>query len=142
MIVKKLMVLAIISVVFLLMPSSTCFASVVQDGMITGVVWDDTNQNGIQEFSEAGIDEVTIYVQNQNTYDQLTTQTGNGGGFAILGLQAGRYLVWYEYGGVASDPLGRELDELNGVTSINFPLDTSVAPASVSYIVYLPLIQK
>jgi len=142
MIVKKIMILAVISVAFLLTLSPTSFADVVQDGMITGVVWDDINQNDIQEISEAGIDDVTVYVQNQETNEQMTTLTTEGGGFVVLGLQLGSYLVWYEYGDTTADAVETELDELNGVTSVNFSIDTSVIQASINYTIYLPLIQK
>jgi len=143
--VKKIILLVIISVTLLLTLSPTITSAyTVQDGIIAGIVWDDVNGNQTQEISEVGIDNVTIYIESQETNEQQTEQTANGGGFAILDLEPGLYSIWCEYEDIISHVSEVEVDELNGINSVNIPLEISVTQAGLNmqHIVYLPLIHN
>jgi|GEM_PF-6074103 len=148
MIVRKLMLLAIISIVLILIPSSISFAITIEFGTISGTVWEDSNQNGILEISEVGIDDVTVNIQNRETNEEYTTLTENGGGFVFLGLEPGNYRVWYEY----EDDTGEteaHVDELNGFVTVDFGINSSLEMGPdnperrvSSYTIYLPIIQQ
>jgi len=147
MIVRKLMLLAVISVVLILTPSSISVALTIEFGTISGTVWEDSNQNGILEISEVGIDNVTVNVQNRETGEEYTTLTVNGGGFVFSDLASGNYRVWYEYEGVTGET-ETHIDELNGFVTADFGisglLETSENRTNkpVTYTIYLPIIQQ
>jgi len=152
MIFPKIIVAIMIAALFLISPSKMTFALVIQDGVISGVVWEDDNNNNTQELSELGIKNIKVYVQNKATNETFSTETAEDGRYSFLDLISGEYQLWYEHEGNASKPLELEIDELNGIMSLNIPLsipvdnavDRSTIPADTGqhHIVYLPIILR
>jgi uncharacterized repeat protein (TIGR01451 family) len=69
-----------------------------EKGSIGDFVWKDTNDNGIQDGGEAGVNGVTVNLWSAdasgNPVTQLaTTTTANGGAYNFGDLDAGRYIV-------------------------------------------------
>jgi hypothetical protein len=63
-------------------------------GSIGDFVWNDLNDNGIQDTGEPGIDGVTVYLRNPvNNAILATTVTANGGAYTFGGLCPGSYQV-------------------------------------------------
>ncbi len=66
-------------------------------GMISGVVWNDSNSNGTQDGAEAGISGWELYLDanNSNTLDEgeVTTATDGAGAYSFTELADGDYHV-------------------------------------------------
>jgi uncharacterized protein (DUF2141 family) len=60
-------------------------------GTIAGVVFEDTNGNGVQDAGEPGLRDVRVTLSNGTT--SQTAQTGADGAFAFTGLPPGAYVV-------------------------------------------------
>ena len=69
-------------------------------GILSGLVWSDSNSNGITETGEIGIGDglgiVTITVTNVNTGVTFTTQSNPDGSWMITGLPPADYSVKYD----------------------------------------------
>ena len=95
-------------------------------GTIGNFIWMDTNQNGLQDVGEPGINGLVVQLRRNNVTLQTTTTAGNGG-YLFQGVCAGNYDV--------------VVDETNlppGVTRTESPgganpaLDSNPHPAPVS----------
>ena len=118
----------------------------------TGVVYNDPNDDGIQETGEAGIPNVTLTLTGTTTLGgtvSLTTTTNASGQYSFTGLAAGTYTVTEtlptgdlggktsagSLGGTASATAISHVVIPNGVTATayNFPV---ISPAQLSGTVY------
>ena len=77
-----------------------------QLGSIGDTVWFDTNANGVQEGTEAGIEGVTILLTSPVTAGALIATTGPDGAYVFAGLEAGNYDVAVD---AATGPAGSGL---------------------------------
>ncbi|MDM8008999.1 MAG: SdrD B-like domain-containing protein [Phycisphaerae bacterium] len=77
--------------------SATDTDTVLQNGSIGDLVWDDLDGNGTLDTGESGIAGVTIFIDTNgnNTYDtgEPSAVTDSNGGYVITGLAAGIYTV-------------------------------------------------
>ncbi len=83
--------------------------------IVCGVVWDDTNGNGIQDPGEPPRENVTVtYVNNNDPNDTNTTTTGTDGtyGFDGSALPPGTYTVYINTS-QAEVPPGTEVSPAN-----------------------------
>jgi uncharacterized repeat protein (TIGR01451 family) len=64
-----------------------------QPGSLTGVVFDDLNNNGTQDPGEPGISNVTITLYDTNNNQVSTTTTANDGSYSFTNLIPGSYTV-------------------------------------------------
>lgn len=62
-------------------------------GRIGGVVWDDTNANGIKDANEPGRAGITVDVLDENEYSIRRVTTDGNGAYLATGLVAGAYEV-------------------------------------------------
>ncbi|MCA0454207.1 MAG: carboxypeptidase regulatory-like domain-containing protein [Chloroflexi bacterium] len=85
----------------------TVDAGVLQPAALGNYVWVDTNDNGVQDGGELGLDGVTVHlldsagnpVDNPNTAavgDAYTVTTAGGGAYAFTGLLPGTYSVQFD----------------------------------------------
>jgi hypothetical protein len=65
----------------------------VVSGAIGDFVWNDLDQNGIQDPGEPGIDGVTVTLKDNNGILLDTTVTASNGFYQFVGLSAGTYTV-------------------------------------------------
>lgn len=68
-------------------------AGLVQAAAIGDFVWHDTNNNGIQDAGESGIQGVTVNLRNSSGAWLASTTTDANGFYLFSGLSAGQYLV-------------------------------------------------
>ncbi len=61
---------------------------------VSNFVWNDLNQNGIQDAGEAGIDGITVNLLDDNGIDIATTTTANGGFYAFDNIATGDYQLY------------------------------------------------
>lgn len=65
---------------------------------LAGTVWQDDNQDGIQEDTEARQSQVTVMALDVHTNQVMTqTQTGSDGKYRLEGLKPGQYYVIFQY---------------------------------------------
>lgn len=80
------------------------FANVYRDNEIHGIVFDDTDGDGVQGSHERGRSGVSVYIDldRDDVYDidEPSAVTGDDGSYAFVGLTPGAYVV-REEGGVA-----------------------------------------
>ncbi len=60
---------------------------------VGSLVWNDTNNNGIQDANESGIDGVTVKLLDSNGNELKSTTTADGGKYSFCGLDEGSYKV-------------------------------------------------
>ena len=65
----------------------------IPDSSLTGTVFEDLNNNGVQDGSETGIGGVTITLENETTGVQLTETTAADGAYVFAGFGPGTYTV-------------------------------------------------
>ncbi|MEO1262213.1 MAG: SdrD B-like domain-containing protein [Bacteroidota bacterium] len=116
--------------------ANNCFAvaqiTLVEPSKIGDYVWDDENQNGIQDGNEVGIEGVNIFLvgvtSNGDSID-LTTVSDTAGYYAFDGLTSGAYQLEFEtptnyvftYQNIGNDVLDSDADANTGLTQ-NFPI--------------------
>src|SRR5690606_11362519 len=74
------------------------FAARFRPGEIHGVHFDDSDQDGIRDAGEAGIEGTTIFIDldRDDIYDEgvePSTYTGAGGEYSFTGMEPGAYVV-------------------------------------------------
>lgn len=125
-------VAAVLSVVFLLMLPSACFAwSWAQGPWITGTVFADTNGNGIQDPGEAGLNGVTITCipaagSGSTVVTYYAGGTGLDGQFAFATDPGDYDLVITSGEGYAMTV--RSVTVTAGMATVTFPLGEAVPP--------------
>ena len=92
---------------------------------LSGYVWDDANNNGIQELAEATIANAIVYIQSEAHGAIITVATEPSGSFVVPALDNGRYLVWCEYNGITTEAQAIEVAELMGAATIGIPVYSS-----------------
>lgn len=116
--------------------SEVNFASVYRDNEIHGIVFDDTDGDGVQGSHERGRSGVSVYIDldRDDSYDvdEPRTVTGDDGSYAFIGLTPGAYVV-REEGGV----LGPHTYPTTGggvlwPEGANHPTVGNVSPSSIS----------
>jgi protocatechuate 3,4-dioxygenase beta subunit len=97
-------------------------AGFVRYGSIGDFVWNDINQNGLQDVNEVGEEGLTIYLKNEagNIIDEVTTK--NGGGYQFSNVLPGNYKIQILLPDFtspttanAANPLGSDLKSFNGL---------------------------
>ena len=116
--------------------ANNCFAvaqvTLVEPSKIGDFVWDDENQNGIQDSNETGIEGVNVFlvgVDSDGDSVDLVTVTDTAGFYAFDGLTAGAYQLEFEtptnyvytYQNIGNDVLDSDADSNTGLTQ-NFPI--------------------
>ncbi|MEM7530972.1 MAG: SdrD B-like domain-containing protein, partial [Chloroflexota bacterium] len=122
---------------------------------LSGYVWDDVNNNGIQELAESTAANVVVHIHSEANSPIITVMTDASGSFVVSDLDSGRYLVWCEYNDVTTEVQTIEVAELMGTATIGIPMhipnDLSVTAAAPTMpeqnitnpsIIYLPLIHR
>lgn len=103
---------------------------------IGNFIWNDENQNGIQDFNEVGLDGIVLHLTGEtNTGDpvQMTTSSNTSGEYAFDGLEGGFYEIEMElpanhvltYQDVGNDNLDSDFDPDTRLTE-TFVLGQSV----------------
>jgi YVTN family beta-propeller protein len=72
---------------------TTVDAGLFQGATIGDFVWEDQNENGIQDPNEPGLNGVTVRLLDSNGNVLATTQTSNNGAYAFTNLVPGTYQV-------------------------------------------------
>lgn len=116
--------------------SNNCTAvgqiSLIEPSKIGDYVWDDENQNGIQDPTEVGVEGINVFLTGvTNTGDSvnLTTVTDTAGYYAFDGLTQGFYKLEFEtppnnvltYQNIGNDGLDSDPDPATGFTQ-SFPI--------------------
>ena len=99
----------------------------VVSGAIGDFVWQDLNQNGIQDPGEPGIDGVTVILKDNTGTIIDTTVTSGGGKYEFTGLAAGTYSVLVD---ASSPPLAGMMPTLTNV-GVDPEVDSNPNPATV-----------
>lgn len=60
---------------------------------LEGLVWDDTNRNGLQDNGEPGMDAIKIFLYQQNNFLINTTTTNSKGAYHFVSLPNGAYYL-------------------------------------------------
>jgi hypothetical protein len=68
-------------------------AGLYRPATIGGVVWNDSNDNGLQDQGETGLDEITVQLCLLNNTVVATTTTDVDGSYELTGLPAAIYRV-------------------------------------------------
>ena len=98
------------------------------NGSITGIVYNDDNENGIQDKDEKGIGGVTVTLVDENGNTVATTTTNEDGSYTFEEVEPGDYTVV-----VGADPNGGDLTTSGNVnititpgnnTEVDFGFDT------------------
>jgi hypothetical protein len=82
------------------------------NGVISGIVFRDANQNEIHDDAEGGLEGISVtarYVKNNDEVDTLGTQTDPTGNYSFSGLEAGVYTLNVEVPPGASATTGVQL---------------------------------
>ncbi len=106
--------------------------TLIEPSKVGDYVWNDENQNGIQDFSEVGIEGINVYLTGvTNTGDSidLTTVTDTSGYYAFDGLTQGFYKLEFEtlpnhvftYQNIGDDALDSDPDPNTGYSQ-GFPI--------------------
>ena len=112
--------------------SITSQITLIEPSKIGDYVWNDSNQNGIQELNEVGIEGITVILSGVTSAGDtinLTTTTSPNGSYAFDGLTAGFYSLKFEtlpnhvftYQNVGNDALDSDPDPATGKTQ-SFPI--------------------
>jgi hypothetical protein len=109
-------------------------------GSVTGVVFEDDNQNGIQDSGEDGIPDQTVSLLDANNNVVSTTTTQSDGSFEFDGVVPGSYKVqttpdveWQLPSGSSPQPV----TVVAGATSsVNVPLDVTANTGMISGVVW------
>lgn len=64
---------------------------------ITGVVWEDFDENGIMNDDELKIDKVTLTLHNVDTGEEMQTVPNKNGVYTFSGFEAGNYYIIAEF---------------------------------------------
>ncbi len=117
----------------------TCEAEVtlVDPAKVGNFVWNDLNENGIQDASESGINGVNVSltgISDAGVEVNRSTTTSNNGGYIFDGLPAGEYKITFERPSGfkasnanvgANDSVDSDADPDNGMTAtFNLPAAT------------------
>lgn len=71
-----------------------------ESAAISGFVWHDLNNNGLQETAEPGLDNAVVRLVDPDTRTTFaTTTTRAGGHYAFLGLPSGEFQLEFDAGG-------------------------------------------
>ena len=70
---------------------------ITQTYKIEGVVWEDSNKNGMRESSEPYLNGISVKLLNSNGGLEKTTRTDSNGKYVFAGLVSGNYSVVFEY---------------------------------------------
>ena len=70
---------------------------ITQTYKIEGVVWEDSNKNGMRESNEANLSGISVKLLNSNGGLEKTTLTDSNGKYVFTGLNSGNYSVVFEY---------------------------------------------
>ena len=63
---------------------------------ISGYVWEDTDQDGIQDDDENGIEGVTVTLYDSNDNEVASVTTNSGGTYTITNIDAGNYYIVFD----------------------------------------------
>ena len=63
--------------------------------MLEGLVWDDTNANGLQENGEPGMNNIVVFLYQQNNFLLSTTITNDKGQYHFTNLSVGSYYLQF-----------------------------------------------
>lgn len=108
---------------------------VLSSGSVGGRVWRDSNGNGIQEASEAGISGVKMRMRASNGSTLGTTTTDNNGNYLFTGMPVGDHVVHVETNTLPGNliPTYDRDGTYNNKSPINLRPGTSMLDAHFGY---------
>ena len=126
-----------------------------QPATIGDLVWDDLNDDGIQDPGEPGLEGVTVNLLNAAGTVLTTTATNASGGYTFAGLVPGQYRIGFDLSTEASaffyeltipyagtdDALDSDPDPLTGLTGLNTVIsgmDVTTIDAGATIVNQLP----
>lgn len=129
-----------LTLITLFVVSSACFAAETSDSTINGVIWMDTNNNGIFEPTEETVSDAIVNIRHEDEDLIQSLLVGEDGYFEISNLPYGLYDVWAEVDGKASETVLVEINEVSPVTVI----DIAFVPEtpSLQYQIWMPLLVR
>ena len=137
--------------------TAICYASQskTNTNFLSGYVWQDVNNNGIQELTEETLPHTTVHIQSSSNSNIITVVTDALGYFVVSGLENGRYVVWCEHDDVTTEEHVIDVADLMGAATIGIPMHmpsgspvTAAAPSQpeqstqLPRTIYLPLVRQ
>lgn len=122
-------------------------AAAVDNGIISGAVYNDVNGNGQAEIDEPNIANAVVHLQRVGDSAPLTLTTDAEGYFVALDLPYGTYEVWAEDTELNQSTVQTiEIDEVNGASIVELPivhdLSDDVEFFAVPTSIFLPFVNR
>ena len=109
-------------------------------GSIAGWVWNDTNNNGMQDSGEAGLNGVSIALKDSSNVTMATTTTAGDGDYSFPDLFEGHYTVEIDDATLPADAEASfDIDGTDTPHVVDFELDVSENRNDVDFGYFLDL---
>ncbi len=142
---RFIVIIAIVQLMLVIMIAMPVAA--VDNGVISGSVYNDVNGNGQPEIGEPNVVGATVYLQRQSDGAPTIVVTNAEGYFVATDLPYGVYRIWAEDASLNLSTVQTiAIDEVNGASSVELPIvyQTSGgvdAPAFATNI-FLPFVNR